>query len=850
MKASGKGKMKELERMFSKILIFLLFITLMNPMNLIDSYEYIQCKVGNQHTINTDLEYTSTTGNYTRLSEFDNNMKKTLTEEMFVQDDYLFISARAEGLLIFDISNETHPKLITQFFYKGAVDGICIVGDIAYITGEEDGLQIVNITDVYHPELIGYFEDFAYKIYDVHVEGNYAYVGYNMILGEGGLLILDITNKANPYRIAHVPIEYLGKVEDILLKDNVLILVGRQKAIFFDITDKYNPTILDINLGYNTNLNYFVSGDILYVATDIYGFLIYDISNIESPVLLKRYQEGSNPLDVYVENDIAYLTSKIYGLLILDVSDPSNPIKLSDDNHGDSKTLIWIRNNFAYITENNEYLQVYNVLDASNPTNIFNLSVSGFSEEIISKGDYTFIADNYDGLEVFNTINKLRPEKVAVYLEKTTRVLDVDYINNTMYLVDEKSGLIIINITNPNSPEYIANWTNGGAPRKIAVTDNYVLMADFIDGLEIINVTDPNNPHEVYTYSKSEITDVFIEDTFVYVSIEDIGFDILNISTIESPALLKSYSDTGAAISLIIENNRLYMADGVNGLEVFNIADKMNPIKLTTSLEISFADSVYKNDSLLFIASSTNGLIIVKENGASFDKLYEYTETEETQAVDVQQSLIFLADGYGNLQIVGKDSDNDDLADFAEVIYGTNPMLTDTDQDGLSDSQEVLIYRTNPLSNDTDSDFMSDYFELLYGLNPHDSYDAALDLDSDGLTNLEEFQHYVNPRNPDTDDDHLSDGDEVHIYHTFPNNPDSDGDGWSDSFEIYYHTDPMDPNDFPDLKTTPPLTEPPPTTPLGGDFQYYYLLIVLGGVIVIATIVFLVSRLRTKRSIV
>lgn len=40
--------------------------------------------------------------------------------------------------------------------------------------------------------------------------------------------------------------------------------------------------------------------------------------------------------------------------------------------------------------------------------------------------------------------------------------------------------------------------------------------------------------------------------------------------------------------------------------------------------------------------------------------------------------------------------------------------------------------------------------------------------DSDGLTNLEEFQHGTDPNNPDTDGDGISDGDEVHKFHTDP----------------------------------------------------------------------------------
>lgn len=123
------------------------------------------------------------------------------------------------------------------------------------------------------------------------------------------------------------------------------------------------------------------------------------------------------------------------------------------------------------------------------------------------------------------------------------------------------------------------------------------------------------------------------------------------------------------------------------------------------------------------------------------------------------------------------DSDGDTLDWRAEAIAGTDPYLADTDGDRVRDDWEVK-HRRNPLSAsdglpasgdfdhdgytneqewingtdpfelrsnsglvDTDQDQMPDVWEVLHGLNPNNPTDAAFDLDSDGLTNAQEYEN-------------------------------------------------------------------------------------------------------------
>jgi len=137
------------------------------------------------------------------------------------------------------------------------------------------------------------------------------------------------------------------------------------------------------------------------------------------------------------------------------------------------------------------------------------------------------------------------------------------------------------------------------------------------------------------------------------------------------------------------------------------------------------------------------------------------------------------------------DADGDGLLDGEELALGTDPDDPDTDDDGLTDGDEVLVYGTDPLDPDTDDDGLTDGEEVLvYGTDPLDP-----DTDDDGLTDGDEVLVYgTDPLDPDTDDDGLTDGEEVLVYGTDPLDPDTDDDGLLDGIEVDFGTDPLDPD--------------------------------------------------------
>jgi hypothetical protein len=73
-----------------------------------------------------------------------------------------------------------------------------------------------------------------------------------------------------------------------------------------------------------------------------------------------------------------------------------------------------------------------------------------------------------------------------------------------------------------------------------------------------------------------------------------------------------------------------------------------------------------------------------------------------------------------NVAICGADADadKDGLTTIDEYNFGTDPLLNDTDQDGLADGDELFIYYTDPKTDDSDVDTFTDGQEVVGCYDP------------------------------------------------------------------------------------------------------------------------------------
>lgn len=177
--------------------------------------------------------------------------------------------------------------------------------------------------------------------------------------------------------------------------------------------------------------------------------------------------------------------------------------------------------------------------------------------------------------------------------------------------------------------------------------------------------------------------------------------------------------------------------------------------------------------SVATITDATSYAYPVEDDFVSTYFKVSYTDAKGNAVESIPFRAVVTDDG---IKIDYPDSDDDGIVDLLESILGTAPDKKDTDEDGLTDSQELNITGTSPTEYDSVQKRISD---------------ADADSDDDGISNIVEIGLGTDPQIRDSDNDGLADGEEVNTYLIDPLLEDSDGDSLTDGFEVRYGLDPL-----------------------------------------------------------
>ncbi|MBY8995981.1 MAG: hypothetical protein KGD59_15635, partial [Candidatus Heimdallarchaeota archaeon] len=545
-------------------------------------------------TINADVPIP-----YVELGIWDENLGGF--NQIVVNDTIAYIAGSSENLFVFDLINLSNPDLLSTYRSEALPyrtnDILYINESLIILAKSSHGLEIIdctnfsNINSIYTNTQTAYVTSLAFK-------DPYLYATDNV----DGLHIFDLSNLSDIQYITNI--SSAGSAHSIKIVDKYAYIASSFEGVkIFDLFDPINP----VEVGNFTDGSSFfeldVEGNFVYAIDDQYTFKILNISDNSNPVKLGEFN-GSYYEDLVVSNDIAFISATTFGYSILNCTNPTTIIEIVNIDTGQRITDIFADSNYFYLISGTRGVELFSI-ESLPLVQIEARFGAGDIDEILIENNIAYLANGYGGVVIVNVSNPQSPEKLGVFNEGG-RTYGLCYSNELLLVANDELGLQILDVRNPIQPTKLSALYDGGNARSVAVRGNRAYLADGSDGFEIIDISNPESPFEIFQgedvpFISESFSKIEVMDDYAYLFDTDIGVFIFSISEEISDITgeyLGSYFAPGSR-DFEIKNDRVYISGG--RMDFVDVSNPESP--LLVSYYLGFFEYLFLEDDVLFASS-------------------------------------------------------------------------------------------------------------------------------------------------------------------------------------------------------------------------------------------------------
>ncbi|UCG04159.1 MAG: hypothetical protein JSW11_09265 [Candidatus Heimdallarchaeota archaeon] len=326
---------------------------------------------------------------------------------------------------------------------------IILSGSMDTVVANEEQLTLTEISSIVYA-----------RTCDVKVKGDTLYV----LQADYGLATYNISDPTSPYRLGRCTDTYIF-VHALIIDNGYAYVADYEDGL--EIVDISDPTNLTIIGDYTANAaagstDIHKSGDLAFLASQSIGLEIINCSDIHNPVKIGSFYENHRVIRVYSFNNLVFISEARNGFKILNITD-DGCLEIFHFHVTVTYQDFFVLNNLLYTTTEHG-IMIFDISDLSN---------------IVQLGDKDI------GVSYGFVIEQQSNQLIA-------------------YVSSWEAGVQILDITNPEKIELLAQYTDGGQSYNLAVSNNLIFVADFQDGLEIIQIENLDSISSLSNKSSSQ----------------------------------------------------------------------------------------------------------------------------------------------------------------------------------------------------------------------------------------------------------------------------------------------------------------------------------------------------------
>ncbi|NOY07491.1 MAG: hypothetical protein GXP33_01430 [Spirochaetes bacterium] len=555
-----------------------------------------------------------------------------------------------------DISDPSNIVELSSIQGIGASD-IKVKGTTAYIASGTK-VNIIDVTDPANPVLENPCTG-AVNIRGIDVFSDIIYAAD----GAESFEIYDPSDE-NSFPNPKVTIPTSDAANDVVVDNGYAYLAVGSAGV--DVIDLSTNTIVTTCDTDGTASALAVDGNYLYVADDTAGLSVIDISTPSAASVITTLATPGNAVDISLKGKYACIADSGEGLILIDISNPASPfISGSDKTPLDAIKVASDGNTVCIIddTGSGRYIELFRINDNHPDAVVHDVISSSGNSGLAMNGKYIFAGDNniriidlsthavigtyttqYSDIGRFSLIGNylFYGSEEELYGDGMLNILDIskapnltkithfDFtsmmlgfrISGDYYYAVGDSGLVILDISNPQSTHQVGYLSLPGIGVDVAVAGHYAFIASYGAGLQVADVSNVRAPVRVGSVSipdKSESIAAY--GKYAYVGIQDASnegqFQVVDISNPESPQLKGSIHLNRYPTEMTINGTYVYALSQAGFLYIIDVSDASNPfIENIVNLSLSAFPGIAIYGSTAYI-NTHNGVTLLDLTGGN-----------------------------------------------------------------------------------------------------------------------------------------------------------------------------------------------------------------------------------------
>ncbi len=518
-----------------------------------------------------------------------------ITTTSYFHAGHLYVNTFSGGLMVYEVSQSLDQPLrarqIGHFPFDSIIRGMVFYGDLLFLYDRNSVLSLYDCSDPGALKLVDQMH-FESAVRALMTKNAQLYVAL-----ADSFRVYDLGQENPIKRLAQLELIHVwddfGSIMSLIAGKNHLYVIDRSVGLrILDHRDHLMSQPMAFVEGLQTLAE---NGEYLYITGSLEGLLTVDRQLLRSRQVVKWISSLPGVNDGMLVDDLLYLSFKLAGVggvafvdkqqdravhfahapvpsfslaryqNLLFVTQVNAGVRVFDITIRTSPQLLAAWPDYAAnrLQVINDYLisyslrtglQVTAIADIDNPRVIDQLAAPQIVG-MVAVDDHLLGVTYDQGLLIYRVhvdgkleqVSQLRPPFPAQQFDQQ---VDIDVQGGMAYIANGRSGLLIVDVSNPVSPQLVSTIVLPGYSKGVRFHQNLVYLVSLRDGVHIVDVTLPAKPLLIGTIPLSRLSKfLLIDEGLLYFFQDASGISAIPLPRFANSVKLQSRNQLNVVLS-------------------------------------------------------------------------------------------------------------------------------------------------------------------------------------------------------------------------------------------------------------------------------------------------------------